>query len=200
LETYINVVLNMSERSTEIMKEQLKKGYLKLSILYTLLQGPLHGYEMIKRIKESTFNLLTPTAGSLYPALKELEMDGFIKGEWLRQRNRLIKVYTITEKGKETFKEVIEKHFELASAIRRWLLSQLAPIHQIGNDFSTMPALMEQAIKIFMLSNNAKIEDKIEFLKNFKKKLEQINDVIDRLILNIDRRIKDLEGEITKLQ
>ena len=200
METYINVVPDMAEKSIEIMREQLKKGYLKLSILYTLLQGPLHGYEMIKRIKESTFNLLTPTAGSLYPALKELEMDGFIRGEWLRQRNRLIKVYTITDKGKETFKEVIKKHSELASAIRRWLLSQIAPIHQIGGEVSAAPALMEQAIKIIMLGDNAKIEDKIAFLRNFREKLKQISEVIDRLILNIDRRIKDLEGEIKKLQ
>lgn len=200
MKTYINVVLNMAEKSIEIMKEQLKKGYLKLSILYTLLQGPSHGYEMIKRIKENTFNLLTPTPGSLYPALKELEMDGFIKGEWLRQRNRPIKVYTITDKGKETFKEVVEKHFELASAIRRWLLSQLAPIHQIAYEFLTTPTLIEQAIKIIALGNNAKIEDKIEFLRNFRERLEQINKVIDRLILNVNRRIKDLEEEIKNFQ
>ncbi|MEM2527763.1 MAG: PadR family transcriptional regulator [Candidatus Bathyarchaeia archaeon] len=185
----------MEKESTEIMKEQLKKGYLKLAILYTLLRGPLHGYEMIKRIKESTFNLLTPTAGSLYPALKELESDGFITGRWVQQRRR-VKVYMITEKGKEAFKEVIDKHFRLASAIRGWLLTRLAPIHPIEGEEPTAPALMQQAVKIILLGDNVRVEERIEFLKEFRRVLQRVNETINRLIVSIDKRIMDLEAEI----
>ncbi|MEM1530922.1 MAG: PadR family transcriptional regulator [Candidatus Bathyarchaeia archaeon] len=184
----------MGKESTEIMKEQLKKGYLKLAILYTLLRGPLHGYEMIKRIKESTFGLLTPTAGSLYPALKELEFDGFITGRWIQQRRR-VKVYMITEKGKEAFREVIDNHFKLASAIRGWLLTRLAPIHPIEEE-PTAPALMQQAVKIILLGDNVKVEEKIKFLKEFKRILQRVNETIGKLIVSIDKRIKDLETEI----
>ncbi|MEM2341017.1 MAG: PadR family transcriptional regulator [Candidatus Bathyarchaeia archaeon] len=176
------------------MKEQLKKGYLKLAILYTLLRGPLHGYEMIKRIKESTFDLLTPTAGSLYPALKELESDGFITGRWIQQK-RKIKVYMITEKGKEAFREVIDNHFKLASAIRGWLLTRLAPIHPIEEE-PTAPALMQQAVKIILLGDNVKVEERIEFLKEFKRILQRVNETIGKLIVSIDKRIRDLEAEI----
>jgi len=186
--------LKMERESTEIMKEQLKKGYLKLAILYTLLRGPLHGYEMIKRIKESTFDLLTPTAGSLYPALKELESDGFITGRWIQQK-RKIKVYMITEKGKEAFREVIDNHFKLASAIRGWLLTRLAPIHPIEEE-PTAPALMQQAVKIILLGDNVKVEERIEFLKEFKRILQRVNETIGKLIVSIDKRIRDLEAEI----
>lgn len=186
--------LKMEKESTEIMKEQLKKGYLKLAILYTLLRGPLHGYEMIKRIKESTFGLLTTTAGSLYPALKELESDGFITGRWIQHKRR-VKVYMITEKGKEAFREVIDKHFKLSSAIRGWLLTRLAPIHSIEEE-PTAPALMQQAVKIILLGDNVEVKEKIELLKEFKRTLQRINEAISKLIVSIDKRIIDLEAEI----
>ncbi|MEM2607203.1 MAG: PadR family transcriptional regulator, partial [Candidatus Bathyarchaeia archaeon] len=112
------------------MREQLKRGYLKLAILYTLLNGSAHGYKILKKIREGTLGLISPTAGSLYPALRDLEERGFIEGEW-RGGKRRLKVYRITEKGKETFKDVVEGHFNLASTIRRWLLNQLTQIHPV---------------------------------------------------------------------
>ena len=185
------------KKSTEIMKEQIKKGYLKLAILYTLLRGPLHGYEIIKRIRENTFDLLTPTAGSLYPALKELEANGLIRGEWHQQKRR-IKVYAITDKGREAFRQVIEKHFSIASAIRKWLLKQLAPVHpvEIGE---TTPVFM-QIVKVLLLNENATIKDRIEALRDLKERLQQLNEVIDKLVSNIDRRIRSLEAEIKSLK
>lgn len=183
----------MKEKSTEVMKEQLKKGYLKLAILYTLLKGPLHGYEMIKRIKENTFGLLTPTAGSLYPALKELEADGFIKGRWCLQKRRM-KVYMITDEGKEAFREVIEKHFSLASAIRGWLLKQLAPVHYAEENKET-PELMQRAIRIILLNESIAANERMIFLKDFKEKLQQINRIINNLISSVDKRIEELKEE-----
>ena len=176
-----------------IMKEQIKKGYLKLAILYTLLKEPLHGYGIIKRIKASTFDILTPTAGSLYPALRELEASGLIKGEW-RQHKRRIKVYSITDKGKEAFKQIIEKHFTLASAIRRWLLRHLALIHPI-EDVETTPVFM-QAVKAILLDENVSIKDRIEVLRELKEKLQELNDFLDKFIVSVDKRIKMLEKEI----
>ncbi|MEM3715968.1 MAG: PadR family transcriptional regulator [Candidatus Bathyarchaeia archaeon] len=182
--------------SSEVMKEQLKRGYLKLAILYTLLRGPAHGYEMIKKIRESTFGLLSPKAGSLYPSLRELEDSGFIRGEWHRGK-RAVKVYTITEKGKEAFREVIEKHFSLASAIRRWLFENLAPIHSTG-DYSMSSEITQRALKLILLGEKATVEERIEFLKDFRDSLKRIDEAISRLIANIDRRIRELEASLNK--
>ncbi len=182
----------MERKSTRIMREQIKRGYLKLAILYALIKGPLHGYELIKKIKENTFDLLTPRAGSLYPALKELEADGLIKGEW-QHRKRRIKVYAITDKGREAFREVIEKHFSIASAISKWILTQFASLHFIENIEAT-PVFM-QAVKIILLDENAAVEEKIEALKDFRERLQRLNEVLGRLVTNVDKRIKSLEAE-----
>lgn len=185
------------EKNIETMREQIKKGYLKLAILYTLLREPLHGYEIIKRIKMGTFNILTPTAGSLYPALKELEADGLVRGEW-RQHKRKIKVYSITDKGKEAFKQIIEKHFTLASAIRKWLLKYLTLVHSI-EDVETTPVLM-QAVKAILLDENVPIKDRIEVLRDLKGKLCELSNFLNKFIIGIDERIKILEKEVENLK
>lgn len=187
--------MNKKEKAkalTNIMEEQIKKGYLKLAILFTLLEGPSHGYEIIKRIRESTFGLLTPTVGSIYPALKELENKGLITGKWQHEKRR-IKVYEITERGREVFRQIIEKHFNVASTIRRWLLKGLAPL-QIVRDVETMPIVM-QAVKILLLDKSATTKEKIMALKIFRERLQRLNEAIDKLIVNVDNRIKSLESE-----
>ena len=54
-------------------KEQMVKGYLKMAVLFVLMRKPMHGYEIIKSINEWTFGIMTPTAGSIYPTLRDLE-------------------------------------------------------------------------------------------------------------------------------
>lgn len=184
----------MSEdRVTRLMKEQLKRGYLKLAILYTLLEGPAHGYKILKRIRESTLGLISPTAGSLYPALRDLEENGFIMGEWAGGKRR-VKIYRVTERGKEIFREVVEGHFNLALAIRRWLLKKLAPIHPVeGLDASSR--IIPSAIKILLSGGTASRADKINFLKDLREALKRANEVINNLIINIDKRLMELERE-----
>jgi len=183
-------MVEMEEKLTKHMEEQIKRGYLKLAILYMLLEGPSHGYQIIKKIRDITSDLLTPTVGSVYPALKELETKGLIKGEW-QQQKRKIKVYEITDKGREVFKQIIEKHFNVASTIRKWVLKQLAPIQFVENG-EAVPTLM-QAVKIILLDENVTTEEKIEALKNFKERLQRLNKAIDKLVMNIDKKIRSLE-------
>lgn len=179
------------DQVTESMKEQLKRGYLKLAILYTLLNEPAHGYKMLKRIREGTLGLISPTAGSLYPALKDLEEKGFIKGEWC-SRGRRLKVYRITERGKETFKDIVEGHLNLASAIRRWLLNQLTQIHPI-EDLDTSSGLVSRAMKVLLSNGEVSHKDKVEFLKDLREFLKKANDLISNLIANIDKRLMEME-------
>ena len=51
-------------------------------VLRTLLFGPLHGYGIQKAIHASSTEALAIEFGSLYPALKRLEMKGWIVSKW----------------------------------------------------------------------------------------------------------------------
>ena len=69
-------------------------------VLAVLQQGPMHGYEISRRIRELSDKVLSAGEGKLYPCLHKLEDDGFIQAEWVPQENRPArKVYSLTDKG-----------------------------------------------------------------------------------------------------
>ena len=77
------------------------KSDIESLILGVLQHGPLHGYEISKRIKSLTSKALSVGEGQLYPCLHGLEADGHIKAEWVPQDGKPDrKVYSLTDSGK----------------------------------------------------------------------------------------------------
>jgi len=64
------------------IRAQLLKGTLPLLILATLRDGELHGYHIVRRIRERSGDALTPSEGSLYPTLHRLEAEGALEATW----------------------------------------------------------------------------------------------------------------------
>ena len=170
-------------------KDQMQKGYLKMAVLFVLMQKPLHGYEIMKNIDKWTLGIITPTAGGVYPTLKELESRGLIKGEWIPEERR--RIYRITSKGKEVFKEAVEKHFKLASSIRRWFFKELARLEII--DEPDLPPMMESAVKILLLKENASIRERIEALRRLRQSLQNTLMILSKMIEQIKIREEELK-------
>jgi transcriptional regulator len=77
-------------------------GTLDLLILRTLLFGPVHGHGIVKYIRQTSQEVLQVEHGSLYPALKRLERDGWISSAWEPDaRGREMKFYRLTAKGRK---------------------------------------------------------------------------------------------------
>jgi PadR family transcriptional regulator, regulatory protein PadR len=75
-------------------------------ILASLLDGPLHGYGIIKRTLELTDGDLALTAGTLYGALGRLVDEGLIAaGRSERVAGRERRYYEITDLGRETVRQ-----------------------------------------------------------------------------------------------
>ena len=76
-------------------------GVLDMLVLRTLLFGPLHGYAIAGAIRDGSGTALTIEFGSLYPALKRLELKGWISARWeVSEHNRRVKVYRLTAAGR----------------------------------------------------------------------------------------------------
>jgi DNA-binding PadR family transcriptional regulator len=58
-----------------------RRGDVRAAVLALLADRPMHGYEMIKEIEERSEGAWTPSAGSIYPMLQQLEDEGLIRGE-----------------------------------------------------------------------------------------------------------------------
>lgn len=79
---------------------ELLPGTLYLLVMRTLAAGPLHGYAIAKRIKESSEDLLTVEEGSLYPALNRMLVKGWLTAEWgVSESNRKARFYSLTREG-----------------------------------------------------------------------------------------------------
>ncbi len=77
---------------------------LRLAILSALTPGPQHGYALRKSLNLSLGTFRTLSYGSLYPALRKLEEEGYIVAEDepatpMPLRRRV--TYTLTQNGKD---------------------------------------------------------------------------------------------------
>ncbi|APP86231.1 PadR family transcriptional regulator [Xanthomonas hortorum pv. vitians] len=74
----------------------LGHGDLRLLLLALIEQQPRHGYELMRQIAALFKGLYTPSAGAIYPALAQLETDGWVQTALDDGRKR----YQVTEAGR----------------------------------------------------------------------------------------------------
>jgi len=98
----------------------IKRGTAELAILSVLEHGPLHGYEMARRIEQQTKGALRFTLAALYPMLYRMEQRGWIRGAWeTSSSGRRRRCYRITRVGKKKLSPLRREWAELFSALRR---------------------------------------------------------------------------------
>jgi transcriptional regulator len=89
-------------------------------VLRTLVPGPLHGYGIAKAIHAGSNEALHIEFGSLYPALKRLELKGWIVSKWeISEHNRRAKYYRLTATGRKQLRQEHSEWAEFAAAIAR---------------------------------------------------------------------------------
>ena len=74
------------------------KGLLDLVVLQLLNQQPMHGYQIITRIRKSFGVYFGPS--TIYPLLGTLENKGRVRSTWNMDTDRPRKVYSLTNDGK----------------------------------------------------------------------------------------------------
>jgi PadR family transcriptional regulator PadR len=96
----------------------LLQGTLDMLVLRTLVLAPLHGYGIAKAIHSNSGEALDIEFGSLYPALKRLELKGWITAKWeISEHNRRAKYYRLTPAGRKQLQREHSKWAEFVSAI-----------------------------------------------------------------------------------
>jgi transcriptional regulator len=97
-------------------------GTLDLLILRTLLFGAVHGHGIAKHIRQTSEDVLQVEHGSLYPALKRLERDGWITSAWAPDaRGREMKFYRLTAEGKKQLTLEESRWRQIVRAMSRML-------------------------------------------------------------------------------
>jgi len=97
----------------------VNQSLLRFFLLKVLSQKEIHGYGLQSALSVISQGLCKPSQGTIYPALKELEKNGYVKGTWKKVKNRKRKVYILTEKG--------EKALQIASGVLQKALLSISP-------------------------------------------------------------------------
>ena len=75
-------------------------GALELMILQSLRLKPMHGYALVKHIKQVSEDLLQVEEGSLYPALQRMLREGWLEAETgVSAKGRPTRIYRLTDTG-----------------------------------------------------------------------------------------------------
>jgi len=111
-------------RSSDIVQ-----GTLQMLILKTLALEPLHGYGIGVRLEQISRGAFRVNAGSLFPALRRLERDGLITGDWrVTENNRRAKYYVLTPQGRAQLKRETRDWEAQTAAIARILKASLGEL------------------------------------------------------------------------
>jgi DNA-binding PadR family transcriptional regulator len=72
------------------------RGDVRAALLLVLAEEPMSGYGLMQEIESRSEGVWRPSPGSVYPALAQLEDEGFVRGEDDDGRKR----YVLTDAGK----------------------------------------------------------------------------------------------------
>jgi PadR family transcriptional regulator PadR len=88
----------MSKASSQKeVSTKLMKGLLDLIILQFLSTEPMHGYQIITKIRKNFSVYFGPS--TIYPLLGTLEKKGYVDSHWNMNFERPRKVYSLTNDG-----------------------------------------------------------------------------------------------------
>ena len=97
-------------------------GALEVMILQSLRLRPMHGYALVKHIKQVSDNLLQGEEGSLYPALQRMLRDGLLESEaGVSAKGRPTRIYRLTDAGVRRVEEEVVSFEKMFAGITRVL-------------------------------------------------------------------------------
>ena len=177
---------NTEEKTTANWMKEAQKGYIRVAVLILLNNKPSHGYELMKEIKGRTQGFYKPTPGGVYPILRDLEKNGYVKGEWHKQNNRNIKTYRITAKGKIILKNAIVKQSEIANNMNRLFQEFARDVLHIESKNVPVP-VMPSPFAAF-LEEGKRTKD-VKELEHQKRHLKQRIRMMQEELKSIDKEL-----------
>jgi PadR family transcriptional regulator PadR len=99
------------EISTSLHKSKLTP--LEFTIIETIFNSKqLSGYDLIKNLNRSFAGTWEAQSGTIYPILRKLEKDGFLKAKKVKSPiGPIKKVYSLTEVGDKLLKYKVNKNY-----------------------------------------------------------------------------------------
>jgi DNA-binding PadR family transcriptional regulator len=171
--------------------KETQKGYIRIAALILLSKKPYHGYEIMREIRERTRGFWRPTAGGIYPILRNLEDSKYIEGKWDLQKKRKRKIFRITEAGKQVLKRSLAKESQIANSMSGLFTEFMKDVLDVEKPVS-MPRI-PNLFSVFLEERKEKPEDTMNVLESKRKQIEKMIKELHKELVAINKRITQLE-------
>lgn len=96
------------------MYRELFLGFIKVHILYHAVKGSISGVEMSRELARHGYSI---SPGTLYPTLRKLEREGYLRSWGGVEGGRRRVYYTATAKGRRALEKARAQALELVREI-----------------------------------------------------------------------------------
>ncbi len=176
------------DKTAQNWLKEAQKGYIRIGVLILLNKKPSHGYEIMKEIKNRTKGFWRPTAGGVYPILRDLEQSGYVKGQWQTQKNRRLKVYKITDSGEAILKRAIVKQSEIFNNISNLFQEFARDVLNIKMENPPIPSVFSP-----FLEEKESCEENVEYLEGQRKQVKESIKMMRRRLSEINRKMSEVK-------
>ena len=87
------------------MAIQLGSGLLDACVLAVVMREDTYGYKLTQEVKQ----IMDVSESTLYPVLRRLQKDGYLRTYHKTFQGRNRRYYTVTEKGREQFQQFYDQ-------------------------------------------------------------------------------------------
>lgn len=174
--------------------KETQKGYIRIATLILLSKKPHHGYELMKEIKTRTRGFWKPTAGGMYPILKDLQESGYVQGEWDAKTRRRKRIYKITEAGRAVLKRALAKEKQLSANMRDLFEEYMKSVLEVESQHD-LPLSMPRPLADLLRETDEKEEDTIRRLEEQRKQIQGMIKQMQKNLGTVKKRLRALRQQ-----
>ncbi len=179
--------------------KETQKGYIRIATLILLSKKPHHGYEIMKEIKERTRGFWKPTAGGIYPILKDLQESGYVQGEWDAKTRRRKKTYIITKTGRTVLRRALAKENQLATTMRNLFEEYMKDVLEVDAK-PDLTLRIPLPLSELLRETDERGEDTIRRLEEQRRQIQEMIKQLQKKLGTIKRRLRALNRQTYTLE
>jgi DNA-binding PadR family transcriptional regulator len=145
---------------------RVRRGDVRAAILDLLAEGqPWNGYQIIQEIGARTQGVWRPSAGSVYPALQQLEDEGLITAAAGEDRRRN---YTLTDEGRTYVEAHADELKESWDAVTGSVDDAAVQMHNLARQVAMA------AVQVAQAGSRAQVQQASKILADTRRALYRI--------------------------
>lgn len=104
-------------------RKLINQGLIRFFLLKVIYKDKeSYGYKIVKRIEELSEGTCRPTESTIYPALDQLQKEGYLVSKEISAGPRVRKIYSLTEKGRAANRAAAKSYGEIIPLLREAIM------------------------------------------------------------------------------